>query len=83
MSYIKKLKYIPGRMLIVILCLNSCMTAHSDAGFDCPVYPAAGPETAKELEKADYASFSHTWEWIGRINKLRQELELCQSKSKY
>ena len=38
-------------------------------------------EAASELQQADYASYPHTWEWIGRINKLRQELELC-SRSK-
>ena len=79
----KNLKFMHAPILTATLCLNSCATARSNAWPGCPVYPVAGPETAKELEKADYASFPHTWEWIGRINKLRQELELCPSKSKY
>jgi hypothetical protein len=32
---------------------------------------------AAELEKANYSEFPNTWEWIGRIDKLRQELEVC------
>ena len=65
----------------VQLCLSSCAAEPSEPVCSCPVYPVAGPEVARELEQADYASYPHTWEWIGRINKLRQELELC-SRSK-
>lgn len=71
----------PALMLAAVLCLSSCTTERSEPVFSCPVYPVAGPEVARELEHADYASYPHTWEWIGRINKLRQELELC-SRSK-
>ncbi len=65
-------------MPAVMLCLSSCKTISSEYTFPCPVYPIAGEKVAQELKKADYASFPYTWEWIGRINKLRQELELCQ-----
>ena len=44
----------------------------------CPLYPAAGPDVAKELEQADYNNFPRFWEWLGRIDKLRQELDLCK-----
>ena len=43
----------------------------------CPVWPTAGQAVAAELEKASCSEFPNTWEWIGRLNKLRQELELC------
>lgn len=56
-------------------CLNSCTTANYD---NCPVYPAAGEKVAQELEKASYSEFPNMWEWLGRINKLRQELEMCK-----
>ncbi len=62
-------------MLIVLLCLNSCKTINYE---HCPVYPTAGPQVAAELNNAKYDDYKHTWEWIGRINKLRQELELCR-----
>nr|DAF74592.1 MAG TPA: PalH/RIM21 [Caudoviricetes sp.] len=34
---------------------------------------------AAELAQASYQVYPNTWEWLGRINKLRQELELCRS----
>ena len=51
--------------------LNSCAKINCN----CPIYPIAGPLVADELEKASIEEFPHTWEWIGRIDKLRQELE--------
>ena len=42
---------------------------------ECPVFPIAGPQVAIELEQADIEHYSHTWEWIGRLNKLKEELE--------
>lgn len=62
-------------MLIVMSCLSSCTTVSYN---NCPVYPVAGKKVAAELEKASYSEFPNTWEWIGRVNKLRQELELCR-----
>ena len=46
------------------------------------MYPVAGERVAAELEKVNYSEFPNTWEWIGRIDKLRQELEVC-GKWKY
>ena len=73
----KKHKFITALMLTEILYLSSCTTTASKDYFLCPIYPVAGENVAKELENADISSFPHTWEWIGRINKLRQELDLC------
>lgn len=61
---------------VSFLFLLSCTTTNYDTF--CPVYPTAGEKVAKELENA--GDLPHTWEWIARINKLRQELEICQKK---
>lgn len=61
--------------LAALSCLSSCTTVNSNY---CPVWPPAGPAVAAELEKANYSEFPNTWEWLGRLNKLRQELELCK-----
>lgn len=57
------------------LCLSSCAKAAYDF---CPVYPVAGEKVAKELEKLSFEQAPAFWEWLARIDKLRQELELCQ-----
>ena len=44
---------------------------------ECPIYPVGGKEVGAELEKVPYQGYEHFWEWIARLNKLRQELELC------
>ncbi len=66
-------KYIRGLMLPGLLCLSSCVPVNYSG---CPVYPVAGAKVAAELEQA--GELPATWEWIGRIDKLRQELELCR-----
>lgn len=71
----KKQRFTLSLMLVVLSCLSSCATANYDY---CPVYPVAGEKVAAELEEASYSEFPNTWEWIGRINKLRQELEVCK-----
>ena len=62
-------------MLHVILYLSSCTTISYK---HCPVYPIAGKKVADELNNLSYQHYFHTWDWIGRIDKLRQELELCR-----
>jgi hypothetical protein len=62
-------------MLVALSCLSSCTAVNSD---NCPVWPTAGPTVAVELERVSYSEFPNSWEWIGRLNKLRQELELCR-----
>ena len=41
----------------------------------CPVYPIAGKKVADEIADLDAPAF---WEWMGRINKLRLQLEICK-----
>lgn len=45
---------------------------------NCPAYPVGGQAVGKELEKVPYNGYENFWEWLGRIDKLRQELELCR-----
>ena len=62
-------------MPVALICLSSCTTINSNV---CHVYPVAGEKVAKELETIPYDQAPNFWEWLGRINKLRQELEMCQ-----
>lgn len=68
----RKRLFILGLMLIVLLCLSSCTAISSN---NCYVWPVGGEPVAKELEQA--GDLPNTWEWIGRLDKLRQELETC------
>ncbi len=63
-------------MPAAMICLSSCVPAGYSPG--CPVYPAAGEKVAAELEKISYDQAPNFWEWLGRIDKLRQELEVCR-----
>ena len=72
----KKPKYILALMLIGLLCLLSCTGVKCNRV--CPTYPIAGSKVARELEQASGEEYPNTWEWLGRIDKLRQELELCR-----
>ena len=66
--------FIPALMLLVLLLLNSCKTTNFSY---CPMFPIGGKEVAKELEKA--GELPNTWEWIGRLYKLKQELDICKT----
>ena len=72
---LKKALFIASLMLTATACSTKC--AQVNYNF-CPTYPVAGAPVAAELEKATAEDFPNTWEWIGRIDKLRQELELCR-----
>jgi len=62
-------------MLAVISFLNSCAAINYD---NCPVYPIAGENVGKELENIPYSGYENFWEWLARINKLKEELDLCK-----
>lgn len=72
----KKRRFTLALMPAALICLSSCVPVGYSSG--CPIYPVAGEKVAAELENANYSEFPNTWEWIGRIDKLRQELELCR-----
>lgn len=71
----KNLKYIPVLTLLV-LSLSACSTAVNYN--NCPVFPIGGKKVAEELKNVPYDGYENTWEWIARLNKLKQELELCK-----
>lgn len=75
MLKLKNLLFIASLTLAATACSTKCVQVNYE---HCPVYPVAGSAVADELEKASYSEFPNTWEWIGRIDKLRQELELCK-----
>lgn len=62
-------------MLVAQLSLNACTTANYS---QCPTFPIAGKDVAVELEKIPYEQAPNFWEWLGRIDKLKQELDLCK-----
>ena len=33
-----------------------------------------------ELAKLPFDTAPHFWEWLGRVDKLRQELEICRQQ---
>ena len=62
-------------MLVVMSCLSSCAPANCDLATIMPVFPKAGIKVADELETLSMQDYPHLWEWLGRVNKLRLELE--------
>lgn len=70
----KRQRYMRNLILAGILCLSSCATASYN---NCPVYPVAGKPVYEELKNIPYQGYEDFWEWMGRINKLRGELEIC------
>ena len=45
----------------------------------CPTYPKGGKMVGMELSRLNGAEYPALFEWLARINKLRQELELCKN----
>lgn len=43
----------------------------------CPAWPVAGQAVAEELVQVDKDRLRATWEWIGRLDRLRLQLEEC------
>ena len=62
-------------MLTATACSTKCERVNYSF---CPTYPIAGEKVAAELEKLSYEQAPAFWEWLGRVDKLRQELELCR-----
>ena len=62
-------------MLAAMSCLSSCAPANCEPTVLLPVFPKAGAAVADELETLNAVEYPHLWEWIARLNKLRQELE--------
>lgn len=63
-------------MLVGMSLLASCVAKNFDSR--CLVFPPAGEKVAKEMEKASFEEYPNTWEWLGRLYKLKQEIEVCK-----
>ena len=61
-------------MLIVMSCLNSCVQTTCEEAV-LPQFPYAGPKVADELQNLSAEEYPNLWEWVGRLNKLKLELE--------
>ena len=72
MFHTNRKKFLQLLLLISLSCLSSCAAESFSV---CPAWPLAGPAVADELTAVEGKNF---WEWMGRIDKLRQQLELCQ-----
>jgi len=67
-----RFKLVP--MLLALNLLSSCAKEHCEQNI-LPQFPYAGSKVADELENLSAEEYSNLWEWIARLNKLRQELE--------
>lgn len=77
MSIRKNLKYI----LLLTLAVLSSSCASAEVNYrQCASFPIGGEKVAEELEKVPYSQFEDFWEWIDRLYKLKQELDLCQNQ---
>lgn len=75
MLILKKLLFIASLTISATACSTKCVQVNYE---HVPTYPVAGQAVAAELENLSAEEYPNTWEWIGRIDKLRQELELYQ-----
>lgn len=61
-------------MLLALNLLNSCARGNCEQPV-LPQFPHAGVKVAAEMENISAEEFPNLWEWVARLNKLRQELE--------
>lgn len=61
-------------MLIAMNCLSSCTPVICETPI-LPQFPHAGVKVADELKNLSAEQYPSLWEWLGRLNKLRMELE--------
>lgn len=63
-------------VILLVILLSSCSrTINSSL---CPTFPIGGKKVAEELKNVPYEGYEDTWEWIARLYKLKQELDLCK-----
>ena len=56
------------------LLLTLSVTACAKARCDCPPWPVAGAAVAQELDYLPEKDFPALWEWLARLEKLRDQL---------
>ncbi len=74
------LRFRHGLLLAGLLFLSACgaRSVEEPQILTCPPYPVAGPAVAAELETLNPDNFQATEEWLGRIDKLADQLEVCK-----
>ena len=60
----------------LVLAMTACAGASSIN--QCPPWPVAGPNVAAELETIPFEGYEHFWNWMARLDKLRDQLAVCQ-----
>ena len=68
--------------LVLIAALAISLSGCGSAAFEadsCPTWPTAGPAVAEEMEAGAMPPdrFPAFWEWMGRVDKLRDQLLSC------
>ena len=68
--------------LALIATLAIFLSACGSGAFEpdsCPTWPTAGPAVAEEMEAGAMPPdrFPAFWEWMGRLDKLRDQLSDC------
>ena len=61
--------------LVVISFLCSCQRVSYN---NCATFPIGGKKVAEELKNTSYNGYEDFWEWVARLNKLKQELDTCR-----
>ncbi|MGE5145627.1 MAG: hypothetical protein ACM3N5_02710 [Candidatus Eiseniibacteriota bacterium] len=65
-------------LLFIVATFSTRCTTASYSG-PCPPWPAAGPEVAAELEAFSYEGHEDFWNWMARLDTLKQQLDRCRA----
>ena len=72
-------RILPLALIVTLaISLSICGSAVFEAG-SCPTWPEAGSVVAEEVERRMMPAdqFPKFWEWMGRVDKLRDQLLAC------
>ena len=71
-----------ARIATLAIFLSGCRSAVFESGM-CPTWPEAGPIVAVEIERGmmPQDQFPAFWGWMGRVDKLRDQLLACRKKT--
>lgn len=61
---------LPALALVALALSSGCARVTSD----CPPWPEAGPAVAAEMDQVPEAGFESFWDWIDRLEDLRDQL---------
>ncbi len=66
------------RLVLMPVVMSLCGCSNPVYYSSCPLYPVGGAKVGIEIERLSFEEYPATWEWLGRIDKLRQELQVCK-----